>query len=1083
MKQKLMLILATFVLSVGLATAQTRQVTGVVVTADHAEPVSGAMITVRGTNITAFTGSDGTFVLQAVPLSARTLTVSCLGMKKQDVAVKDFVQVLMDYSESALDEAIVVAYGTTTRNTFTGSASVVKADEIGKLQITNPVEALNGRLAGVQFRGTGGQPGQSSPKIVIRGIVSLSASSNPLIVLDGTPFDGDMNLISAQDIESMTVLKDAASTALYGARAANGVILIQTKRGKNADGQATVTVDAKWGSNSRMLPTYNYITSPAAYYETWYGVLRSYAQLPSEANGMGMSEAAAHNWALNNLISSDEGVYGLGYNVYTLPAGQSMIGLNGKLNPNATLGRTIIGRDGNTYRLMPNDWDDLIFNNSLRQEYTITASANSGAGNFYASVNYLNNEGITVGSNFERLTGRLRAEHQFKDWLRVSGNMMYAHYRSNYLDDESDALSSANLMNYALIGPIYPAFILDGQGNRVWDPTSQSYLYDFGDGKVVGLARPTLNTNNALAQVQLDRNRSEGNTFRAEGVAEISFLKDFKFTSRNTAFVDETRENATINPWFGQYSENNGTVTVAHSRQFTLSFQQLLNWSHVYGRHSIAAMAGHEYFRSRVYSLLGIRKNQWDYYNDELASAILVNSTNSSRTDYNSERWLGRLEYNWAERYFAAVAVSREASSNFHPDHRWGTFYALSAAWRISQEPWFNLSWVDDLKLKASYGENGNDRIGSFRYVNTYKPENADGTISFVPYVMGNENVTWETVQNLNIGLDFSVLKGRLSGSFEFFNRRSKDMLYLFNLPPSFGWSYFYDNIGNMRNRGVELELTGQIIRTHDLVWSVNFNLTHYKNKIQRIADNNKTLEIEGHGGYVNSSYFIGEGLPLYTYYLRKYAGVNEYGQALYYLNDYNDDGTQKTTTNASDADRFLCGSPWADVYGGFGTSLTWKGLDFSVDFAYQLGGQFYDSGYQSAMANNRGQLMHADALKGYSIEAFKFDDHNELLNPWTASVPMLTYDPNGNQTYTSDRWLTDASYLALQNITIGYTLPANLTKRFGVSKLRIYGTADNVWLWSKRQGMDPRIGFAGGSNTAYYPYVRTISGGVSVTF
>jgi len=1073
MKQKLMLFVAAFLMSVGFATAQTRQITGLVVTADHAEPVSGAMVTVRGTNITAFTGSDGTFVLRSVPSSARTLVVSCLGMKKQDVAVKDFVQVAMEYSESALDEAMVVAYGTTTRNTFTGSASVVKAEDIGKVQVSNPIEALNGKVAGVQFRAGSNQPGQGNPSILIRGLTSISASSTPLIVLDGTPFDGDMNLINAQDIESMTVLKDAASTALYGARAANGVILIQTKRGKNTDGQTTVTVDAKWGSNSRAVPEYEYIKSPAKYYEVFYAALRNYA------SDHGYDDARAHNYALNSLI---EGSNGLGYNVYTVPVGQDLIGLNGKLNPNATL-----GAHANGYTLMPDDWTDLIYNNGLRQEYTITASGNSGSGNFYASVNYLNNEGITVASRYERITSRLKAEYQIKPWLRLSGNFMYAHYRSKYLNDDGEEAYSGNLLSYTLIGPIYPAFIRDYDGNTIYDPNSRSILYDYGDG-TVGYSRPYLGTNNPLSQVQLDQNTSNGNLFRAEGAAEITFLKDFKFTTRNTVFVDETRYNNTTNPWFGQYAESNGEVVVEHDRQFTVSFQQLLNWSHVYGRHSIAALLGHEYNRSRSYVLWGSRKNQWDPFNSELASAVISNNTNSSRGDYNSERWLARAEYNWAERYFAAIALSREASSNFHPDHRWGTFYAFSAAWRISQEPWFNVSWVDDLKLKMSYGENGNDRIGAFNYVNTYAPQNANGTASLVPNTMGNEKVTWEKVGNFNLGVDFSLFTGRLSGSIEFFTRKTSDMLYFYSLAPSYGWSGYYTNVGDMRNTGLEIELVGQIIRTKDFTWSANFNLTTYKNKVLRLAEQQKTKEVDGHMGFESGNKFIGEDLSYYTFYLKKYAGVNELGESMWYVNSEDADGNPilETTTEFTEADYYLCGTALPKVYGGFGTSIEWKGFDFSIDFAYQLGGKVYDGDYATAMGvnkNTRGQMWHADVLKGYTLTSFEYNADGELLNPWTAGVPRLVYETTATQNGSSDRWLTSASFLSLQNITLGYTLPATLTKRIGVSKIRVYGTADNVWLWSKRQGLDPRQSYGGSASQEIYSPIRTISGGVTVTF
>ena len=1068
MKQKLMLLLAMLAFGASVAVAQTRQIAGLVIDGEEKLPLQGALISVKGTTISTFSGSDGHFVFLRVPTSAKTLVVSALGYKSKEIAVADVVQVTLDPSESALDEAMVVAYGTTTRNTFTGSASVVKSDEIGKLQITNPVEALNGKVSGVQFRSTGGQPGASSPGILVRGITSISAGNGPLVVLDGTPFDGDMNLINAQDIESMTVLKDAASTALYGARAANGVILIQTKRGKNTDGHATVTVDAKWGSNSKALPDYKFINSPAAYYEVYYAALRNYA------SDNGLSDANAHAWALNNLI---DGTRGLGYNVYTVPEGQNLIGLNGKLNPNATLGRTVnVG--GTDYLLYPDDWSKAIFNTGLRQEYTVTASGHNGEGSFYASVNYLNNEGITIGSEFERITSRLKADYQVKPWLRLSANMMYAHYSNKYLGDEGDGSSGGNMMNYADIGPIYPVFLRDAQGNLIWDPVSKSYIYDYGTQVST---RPIFQQYNPLGQVALDNQGLDGNTFRAEGVAEISFLKDFKFTSRNTAFVDETRDHSTTNPWYGSYASSNGMVAVQHGRQFTTSFQQLLNWAHVYGKHSIAAMAGHEYNKSRSYTLYGSRHNQWNPTDYELASAVIADNTNSSRSEYNSERWLGRAEYNYAERYFLAAAISREASSYFHPDHRWGTFYALSAAWRISQEKWFNVKWVDDLKLKASYGENGNDRIASFAYTTYYSPQNADGTASLVPAQKGNEKVTWETVGNFNVGLDFSLFKGVLSGSVEYFNRKTTDMLYFFPLPPSFGWSGYYTNIGDMRNRGIEFELVANIIRQKDFNWSVNFNLTHYKNKVLRLDEHQKTIEVDGHPGYESGNKFIGEGLSLYTFYLKKYAGVNELGQSMWYVK--NEDGTLGTTTEFSDADQFLCGTALPKVYGGFGTSFEWKGIDFSVDFAYQLGGKVYDSDYASAMYVSKGSRWHADLLKGYTLESFQYDANDNVINPYTGSIPRLVYQATPTVNGASDRWLTKASFLSLQNITLGYTLPASLTHKLGISKLRIYGTADNVWLWSKRQGLDPRQSFTGSASTSYYPYMRTISGGVTVTF
>jgi TonB-linked SusC/RagA family outer membrane protein len=1078
MKKKIVLMLACLLCMCSATMAQTR-VTGTVINSSDNEPVIGASVVVKGTHTGIQTDARGRFSLN-VPSGARTLVVSCVGMKTEDVTIRPNMKIFLEEDKHSVDEVMVVAYGTAKKSAFTGSAGVVKSDEIGKIQVSNPVDALTGKVTGIQLYNNTGQPGQTSPSILIRGISSINAGTSPLIILDGAPFDGDLNTLNTQDIESMTILKDAASAALYGARGANGVIIITTKSGR--ENRSTVTVDAKWGSNSRAIPDYKYVTSPAKYYETWYLGLDNYAK-----NKLGYTSAQAAAFANANLTANND--YGLGYNVYTVPNGEYMIGSNGKLNPNATLGR-VVSYNGNQYLLTPDDWVDASYNNSLRQEYSVSASNNTDKSTFYASANYLDNEGITKSSNYKRFTGRMKVDNQIKDWLKIGGNFSYAHYNSDYLnkDDDGASGSSGNVFALTTVAPIYPLYIRDGQGNIIYNENAHINMYDYGDGSVNGQIRPYISQANPLSSNQLDVHNNEGNAFNGVGTAEIRFLKDFKFTSTNTVMVDETRTTDTTNPFFGQYAASNGVVYKYHTRTWAYNYQQLLSWTHSFGSHNVDLMLGHEYYRNRYYFLYGYKSNQFSVHNTELAGAVVLGSTSSYTTDYNTEGYFGRAQYNYDNKYFASMSYRRDASSHFDPDHRWGNFWSFGAAWIISKENFFknlNANWVDELKFKASYGEQGNDRIGNYLYTTTYNIANSNGAVSLVPSSLGNKSISWEKGGNFNTGFDFAMFKNRLSGSLEYFYRKTTDMLFYFPLPPSYGYTGYYDNIGDMRNSGVELELNGTIIKTQDLQWDAHLNFTAYKNKITRLPDERKTMTVDGVDGYSSGSYYYGEGKSLYTFYMHRYAGVDkETGEALYYKDTYEKDAEgnvvkdakgnpvvngETTTTNPNEATYHLCGTALPKAYGGFGTAVSYKGFDLSVDFTYQLGGKVYDSSYASSMAISRGGAIHADLLNSWS-------ETNKNSN-----IPRIQY----NDSYTnaaSDRFLTSAAYLTFQNFNVGYTLPRLLTNRIGIQKVRLYVTGDNLWVWSKRQGLDPRQSISGSNSASYYAPIRTISGGITVT-
>ena len=1062
MEKRLTMVLACLFLSLGIALAQT-SVTGTVVSAEDGQPVIGATVRVVGTQAGTVTDADGKFSISA-PQGAE-LTVSYVGMETQKVKVSgNSVKLVLEPEQTALDEVMVVAYGTAKKSAFTGSAAVVKADDINKAQVSNPVDALVGKVSGVQMFNNTGQPGQTTPSINIRGISSINAGSAPLIILDGAPFDGDLNTISNQDIESMTVLKDAASAALYGARGANGVILITTKSAKH--GTASVTLDAKWGANSRAIPDYYTIDSPAKYYETWYGALNMYAR-----NQLGYSADQAARFANQNLTSSNE--YGLGYNVYNVPAGEYLIGANGKLNPNATLGN-IVSYGGNQYMLMPDNWSDAAYKNGLRQEYTLTATGSTDRSSFYGSVNYLDNEGISENSDYTRISARLKADFQVRPWLKLGANFSYAHYDSDYLAEDGSSESSGNIFALTQMAPIYPIYIRDGQGNKIFDNNSGIYMHDYGDGTVIGLQRPYMPQSNPLSDNILNVNNTEGNAMTATGTAEIRFLKDFKFTSVNSVSTDEARSTSTTNPFYGQYVTMNGIAQKEHLRTWAYNYQQLLNWVRSFGKHNVEVMLGHEYYRLHSYNLVASKSNMFLPSNTELAGAVVNGASTSYTGDYNVEGYFGRALYNYNERYFGSVSYRRDASSRFHPDHRWGNFYSFGGAWIISKEAWFNAPWVDELKFKASYGEQGNDNIGAYRYTHTYALQNANDQIALMPNSYGQEDITWEKNANFNTGFEFSFWRGRLSGSAEFFYRKTSDMLFYFPIAPSFGYQGHYDNIGDMRNMGFEMELFGDIIRTRDLTWSANVNLTAYQNKITRLPAERRTLVVDGVEGYSSDNYFYGEGESMYNFYMKRYAGVDPAtGEALYWKDVTDANGVvtgQEKTADYSKATFHLCGTALPDVYGGFGTSLSWKGFEVSVNFSYQIGGQVYDSTYASEMAGTRGAAFHTD-----------------LLNSWTpentnTNVPRLQY----NDSYTaatSDRFLTDASYLCLQNFNVAYNLPKKWLTSLGINNIRLYVTGDNLWTWSKRQGLDPRQSIAGSITSAYYAPMRTVSGGLSITF
>ena len=1066
----MLIFVATMMVTVS-ALAQKLNVRGTVID-ENKEAVIGASVLIKGSNIGTKTDIYGQFLLDGVK-SGSELVISYVGMKTKTVQARSSLSIVLENDDQILDEVMVVAFGEQKKSSFTGSAGVVDSKKLEQRQVTNVMEALQGNVAGLQAYSHSGAP-DAAPEFRIRGISSINAGKAPLIVLDGAPYDGDWNSINPSDVASVTVLKDAASNALYGARGANGVIIVTTKKGEKA--RTSITLDVKLGTSSRASKRYETIDDPAQYIET------NYKALYNNYINQGQTIASAHANANKTLTESSQNG-GLGYVPYAVPAGQYLVGDNGKLNPSATLGNRVYN-DGQVYTIMPDDWIDEAYRNATRQEYNLSINGGGDNGTFFVSLGYLNADGIAVGSDYERYTSRLKATYQATKWLNVGGNVSFARSTTNNGADVSDTEDSGANNIYSqiiMMGPIYPVYLRDGEGNILRN--ENGIVGDFGDGQVMGsdMVRPYLTQVNGIAEASMNTNKWVITNFSLNGFADFDIWDGLKATVNANIYSYQEKYTSTQQPFygFGHMSYPSGYVYKYNSSIFTQNYQQLLKYNKRFGKHNVSLLAGHESYKSNTDYLYADRKNMFSYWgNQELNGATTYLSNGGYKVDYNTEGWIFRGLYDFDGKYFGQVSYRRDASSRFHPDHRWGNFYSFGGAWIITKEEWMkDVKWLNELKLKASFGQNGNDNIGDFLYTDLYNINKGDGNdITLTLSSIGNENITWETITNINLGVEFQMFNNRLRGSVEYFYRKTTDMLSWVTVPLELGYSGSYYNVGDMSNKGVEMELSGEPIVTKNFRWTVGANLTAYKNEVLKLNDSNKFNTLDGHPGYTSGSYFYGEGLPMYTWRLRKYAGVNENGESMWYK--HADDGSLTTTTDPTsitlDKDFFDCGTALPDFYGGFNTGISAYGIDLNVSFAYSVGGKVMDWTYMQLMQNPQ------SGLTGMAM-------HQDLLNAWsadntTSNVPRLCYnDQYAN--YTSDRFLTDGSWLALQNITLGYNLPKKWMNSLGINGIHIAVSGENLTYWSKRKGLDPRLNASGSISATKYAPARTITGSISVKF
>lgn len=1074
MKKRITFMLFYLCVCIGMATAQTTTVQGIVTSADDGEPIVGASVMVLETSLGTITDIDGKFVISNVPHDAKAVRISFVGMQTQTLPIKkgSMLRVMLRSDSELLEEVMVVAFGTQKKSAFTGSASVLGTEELSKHITTNVANALVGSTPGLQLRGGSGAPGAGQGSIKIRGIASMYAATDPLIIVDGAPYSASLSNIPQEDIESVTVLKDAASAALYGARGAAGVILVTTKGGKNK--KAQVNVDVKWGANSRAVQDYETINDPGKYYETVYGQYYNYYYY-----GQGQSTDAA------NVNANDIMMRHLGYNIYTLPEGERLIGMNGRLNPNATLGRSYEA-NGETYYVTNDNWRDAAYSTALRQEYNVSIQGAMDKGSFYASLGYLDEDGIIEYSGYKRLSARFKADYQARTWLKMGANVGYTNSTTESNPNLSTTWNSTNLMYYtSRIAPIYPIYVrtLDKNGNpqiRIDENGNPQYDYGVAASNYPGLSRPFLATGNPLGSNRYNDTTSKVSKLNGTFTLDVNFTDFLKFNATSTLDWGHTNRSYYETSLYGPKVSVNGQIDKVQEDVIRQNHVQTLTYFDQFGKHNINVLLGHEYYDTKTTYLSAYGQGVFSPDIQEINGAAKKVSSNSYTSEYNVEGYFASMQYNYDDRYFASASYRRDASSRFAKSNRWGNFWSVGGAWLIDKEEFFNVSWVDQLKVKLSVGQQGNDNIGNWAYTDLYTLSPASDTqMSASFYRIGNPDITWETTTNINVGVEFNLFKNRLTGSIDYYNKKTTDLLFWLSVPESAGSRGYYGNIGDIRNSGVELSLQGSVIRTKNFDWSLQFNISHNKDEILKLPES-KTTE---NGGFTENSMWYKEGGPLYNQFRPEYAGVNEKGEATYWVDAKLGEGVTNrpgknrdfTTTNPNNATKYEQGSSLPDAFGGFGTSLSAYGFDLSVSFDYQLGGQIYDSQYSGLMSNiadagGAGSAIHKDVLKAWSP------------NNVSSNIPRMQY---GDQ-YTaaaSNRWLTSASYLNFQSFTVGYTLPKKVLTNLGLSKLRVYATGENLCFWSARKGLDPRYSYSSSESINVYSPVRTIMGGIQLTF
>jgi TonB-linked SusC/RagA family outer membrane protein len=1040
------------------AFGQVRRITGTVTDASDGTSLPGVSIVVQGTTQGTVTDINGRYEINAA--GDAVLVFSFIGMEPQEIPVqnRNVINVSLQPELVGLEEVIVIAYGTTRRESFTGVADVISADKIERRQVSNVTRALEGTSPGIQVTSGGGQPG-SGAAVRLRGFGSVNASNAPLYVVDGVPFDGTINSINPDDIASITVLRDASAAALYGARGANGVIMITTKSGSVR--RPSMNFTSRVGLIDRTLPEYPMVNSEDFMLLSWeaYRNFLHFNQglAVEDANMVALQGGMGYSSTLIDFLGN--------YNPFTLPEGQQLITWDasnpwrGTFNPNAQL-------------LYQDNWQDELFSTALRQDYGFNVSGGSETSDYYLSLGYLNEEGMVVNSNFERITARLNMNTQPTTWFKTGLNISGALTSTSQL--LAEGTYTTNPFFYTrMMGPIYPVYVRDDQGQHVLDESGQKILdYGFGAPEYgVNRTRPYAGNSNLVGTLTLDDRSFKHEAVGARTYALFDIVQGLTFRMNLSTDYYSRYTTTFQNPQFGDAANVGGRGTKAHSRNLSVTFNQLLNYNRQFGDHNFDALLGHESYQMLFNYASATRTNFPIPGLNEIGVATTMEGSTSYAHEYTIEGYFARLSYDFQNRYYLSASYRADGSSRFHEDIRWGSFYSFGASWRVTQEDFMQgIDWLDNLRLKASYGEQGNDQLLTAGGANMYYAWQSFYNLGYDNNIHAgaiysqheNRNLQWEVSRNSNVGMDFRVFD-RVQAEIDYFDRRSSNLLFQVPLPASTGVTTIAQNIGEMVNRGIEFRVLADIFTGAGFRWNVDFNITHLQNEITKLPQEEI---ITG-----TKKLMVGRGM--YDYWIREVAGIDpEDGRTMYWydVEDENGNVTRETTKNHLEADRYYVGSAIPDFWGGITNNFTFGNFDLSVLVTYGYGGLMYDQAYS---------WLNGEGRYGYSL-------HSDRLDRWVqpGDVTDQPRMENGNTTLfsMSDMYLFDMSYIALKNLTFGYNIPQRLLTAAGISNLRLFVSGDNLMIWNENQGMDPQHSFTGVTDFNYVP-VRTVTFGVNLNF
>lgn len=1068
MRQKLLLFCFGLFLFTGALFAQSIDITGTVKN-EKGEPIPAASVKIEGSNRGTLTSNEGTFAITAD--EGDNLHITAIGYFSVTQLATQEMNITLRLSDASVagDDVIVVGYSTSTKQAFTGSVATISSDRIANKSVSNVSQALAGEVPGVRVINTSGQPGTSAT-IRIRGFGSVNGNRDPLYVVDGIPFTSNVNSINPEDIQSLSVLSDAVATAIYGARGANGVVLITTKSGKS--NKPFVEVSAKYGVNKDLLPRYQVLKSPDQY------IGLAWEAMYNEGVIEGADDPVAY---ANKYLFSGNGI-APAYNLWDVDDVANLI------DP---VTRTV--KSGVNRRYTPENWEDYAFQSSRREEVNLKMGGGDAKTNYYTSIGYLNDKGYSINSDFKRISARMNLTHEVNDWL--SGTMNFGYTNSTTNVGGQDDNSNSVFWFVDNMPPIYPLFLRDENGKIVPDPYFGGNQYDYGDqGRGFGALT------NAIADAHYNTDRHKRNDFNGNSSVKVKFTDNFSFKSQfGLQYYNDDYVNLT-NKFYGSAASQNGSIYQVKTELMDYDWLNIFQYNKRFGEHNFEALAAHEATSFRQSYLYAFKSNLVQNDNEELDNAVVSSPSNSHTNRYKVESYFAQVNYDYKSTYYFSGSIRRDGSSRF-TKRKWGNFGSLGLGWVVSNESFMQSSKVFKyLKLKASYGVIGDQSgVGYYPGFDLFEINNLNDNPAFSFDTKGNPDLTWEKAKVLQVGTEFRI-GTVLDVSADYFVKNTDNLIFDRRVGPSIGYALIKVNDGSLRNQGLEFQLTGHVVKQKDLFVDLSINGEMLSNKLTRMpidpaTGQPKVLDIQG-------LYGRGKGHSIYDFYIREYKGVDpkdgtsswtayyedadnngqaDDGEYIASLEQYKADNPDKvgdiketTTKTYSQATQFYVGkSAIPKVRGGLNLNAGYKGFNLSVQMLYSFGGYAYDGQYANLMDNG---LIGAN---NWSVDILdRWQKEGDITN-----VPRLSDDEDANVASSSTRFLTKSDYLSLNNVRLGYNLPRDFVNKYGIGEMSIWVSGDNIWLHSKRKGFNPSTAEDGSSDMYRYSPLSTFSAGIRVKF